>query len=553
MKTSIRRLCVVFLLLIALPGFCYLPVGQSNYFEKKSTLKEPSESVSTPDNELLSAVVNLHKRSNTVDRVCFSSDGKRLTSITGDFTFSGSPKDIVKDFLRDNNSLLTGEENYVPSELEIIESGNSTQFPLVPLKITCQERFNGKKVLGSAVDFHFDSKNALISITGSFLNSGTPENKIVLSFGEAISAARKYINVTEERVAPSAEYVIHTDNSGTRRWAIAVELAASEPLGDWNVVIDAADGSVISMVNQMYALEGKGSVYVSNPLSSSPTVEILPYLYPKVLAGSYSYAVNAKCLSATSPENIYVFEPNNIHFDEVNVYYHTNVVHEFFSKFGFNKLDFSLWGTVHFRVRDNAFFSTKEKKMYFGDGETFNDFALDETVIYHEYAHGVLNEIVSLYNMKESGAINEGQADYFAGSMINSSKSGRWIVAKMGLDCHRNLENSRHYPEDIKDEVHEDGLIWGGFLWDLGIALDRDITDNLIHKSFYYLKAGDPTFADGLTALISADKALYRGINSRLILEIASKRGISASSKRSIVMNKKDISSLITFSEIHKD
>jgi Zn-dependent metalloprotease len=436
------------------------------------------------------------------------------------------------------------------AELEIIERRNSSDSPL---RIACQEKFNGKKVLESAVDFHFDSKDVLTSITGSFMPGGNPENKIALSVEDAIKKARKHLNMTSERAAPSAEYVINADSEGTRRWAVAVELISSDPLGDWDVLIDAEDGSVISVINQLYALEGRGSVYVSNPLDCSATVEILPYLYPKVLAGSYSYAVNAKCLSATSTENLYIFEPENIHFDEVNIYYHTNKVHSFFSKFGFNKLDFSLWGTVHFRVKDNAFFSTKEKKMYFGDGETFNNIALDETVIYHEYAHGVLNEIVQIYNMKESGAINEGQADYFAGSIVNNNKSGRWIVAKMGLDCHRNLENNNHYPENIEHEVHEDGLIWGGFLWDLRKELGQDTSDNIIHNSFYYLKAGDPTFADGVTSLLSADKALYRGINCQLILEVASKRGLSASSQRSIVLNKEDIKSMITFEDVHKD
>jgi hypothetical protein len=89
LKNSIRCLFIIVSFLFALPGFSYLPMTQNSTFEKSSDQRDSSAKVSAPIKELLSAVVKLQNRSNTVDRVCVSSDGKRLTKYYRRFHYFG--------------------------------------------------------------------------------------------------------------------------------------------------------------------------------------------------------------------------------------------------------------------------------------------------------------------------------------------------------------------------------------------------------------------------------------------------------------------------------
>jgi len=220
---------------------------------------------------------------------------------------------------------------------------------------------------------------------------------------------------------------------------------------------------------------------------------------------------------------------------------------------GFHKLDRPMKATVHYKDNfDNAYFSPMEGAMYFGDGNKLNDLAKEEDVAFHEYSHAVLSQIVSLAYSGESGAMNEGQADYFACSFTNDPKLGQWTVAKMGKDCLRNLENTFHYPQDIQNEVHADGRIWGGTLWDLRKALGASVSDKIIFGSFSYLKPGKSKFVDGMNAIITADGNLFGGRNKAKIIEVFQKRGISSATTEGRLLTSDDIKRTRLFRDVQE-
>ena len=103
--------------------------------------------------------------------------------------------------------------------------------------------------------------------------------------------------------------------------------------------------------------------------------------------------------------------------------------------------------------------------------------------------------------------MSEGSADYVSATIngdpiigLNSNERGDFV---------RELETDRVYPDDAIGQVHNDGRIWGSFLWNLrtqwiadhGEAAGTEMTDRLFLGA---LEQG-PTLTDLYEAVILAD------------------------------------------------
>jgi Zn-dependent metalloprotease len=475
--------------------------------------------------------------------------GQRLAGALGTLSApsTDTPETIARRFIGAHPALFGLPQRRSPGTLRTVSSTKAAGGSHVRLLWTIDEA----PLLDSMIDIHMNRQGQVLLANGSLPQLGPIKNHQVLSESQAIAAARRAIGITAERGRPSARAVLLSSESALLR-AWEVHLPALEPLGDWVVSINAETGRPLSRRNQLMFFSGTGSAYPHHPLKGGPVTVELHGLTRNDLAGDFCYAVNGQGNPASSTTATYVFPPESRHFNEVNAYYHVNQAHAYFAGFGFDRLNFSLWTTVHFRKNfDNAFYSPKERKMYFGDGDRFNDFAREEAIIYHGYAHGVLNEIVELNYWKESGAMNEGQADYFACSLSNDPVIGEWVCAKNNLPEIRDLRQFRHYPEDIADEVHHDGRIWGSALWGLRSALGPATADRLIFSSFYYLKPGDPTFADGVNSLLAADAAVFDGRHRETITATCAERGLLGSSPVAAVLDGRDLARARAFASLH--
>jgi len=309
-----------------------------------------------------------------------------------------------------------------------------------------------------------------------------------------------------------------------------VRVAAAKPLGDWEVLVDAATGAVLGRTNHMRFLEtGRGDVYPTNPLDGPPADRPLNDMAAlTALVGPYVKTVNDDGPGASDESGVYRYQPDDTHFDEVMIYHHLNVIHDYYkSTHGFTGLDKQMKATVHYGTNyDNAFFSPWEGSVSFGDGKRLNDLAKEAAIAYHEYTHASTNAIVRLAYKDESGAMDEGMADFFACLLTDDPELGEWTVQKLGWPYLRNLEEKLHYPEDIHGEVHADGKIWGCLLWDLKLALGTDVAAALVHKSRYYLSYR-AKFVNGLKALLEADKRLFGGEHAATVTDVAARRGVT--------------------------
>ncbi|MBN2693987.1 hypothetical protein JXR93_04920 [bacterium] len=193
-------------------------------------------------------------------------------------------------------------------------------------------------------------------------------------------------------------------------------------------------------------------------------------------------------------------------FASIQMYYHVNLVHNYFwERFG-NDLSRELMPKLtavsnyheyqngSWARYDNAFFApavyTSMLGFPFGDAIVFGqgsscDYAYDGDVIYHEYTHGVVDKTSSLvgYNFDkyglsaEPGAMNEGYADYFSSTIANDSIVGNHAGVS------RDLDNDLKCSEAVKGESHYDSRYFSGSLWKIRESLGSEIADRIIFKA----------------------------------------------------------------------
>jgi len=151
----------------------------------------------------------------------------------------------------------------------------------------------------------------------------------------------------------------------------------------------------------------------------------------------------------------------------------------------------------------NAYFDGDLNFMRAGSG--CNNTGRIADVNYHEWGHGF--HYYSLQSGEFDGAMSEGIADVVA--FLNTGDS---TIAPFFFESGegiRNVERDRVYPDDWVNEVHEDGLIFGGAVWDLWSLLEEEMGEDQAYETVNHLlvqavKAG-PTTPEAFDEFILAD------------------------------------------------
>ncbi|MBF0410677.1 MAG: M36 family metallopeptidase [Candidatus Riflebacteria bacterium] len=540
---------IVFFFIFSFVGNCFGYDSYPTLIESKVT-----DSVRNPVSvkaEFIDAFMSF-SRSSQIESLTVTEDGKRLWSMSGKLS-EPLEGDLVKaslNFLTENSQIFNIPQERDEKTFNVVRNEMSAG----GYHVSFQMQIKGYPVHEAVIELHLSEDKRITLAHGSFPTVVNLKENVRLSSKDAIEKAKILVGSKKLYETPFATTKIYPV-SGEGNYAIAYTAAipSEDPLGSFLVTIDAETGEELDRSNEMLFLhEGKGAVYKNHPNISPLTIEPLKYLASTTITGLFAAMRNPKAPNANKPDSMHIYDVNDTHFDEANVYYHINFVHDFFASFGFTKLDRPVPVVVHYGDKlDNAVFDSVFGVIGFGDGDNYHSFAKEETIIYHEYSHCALNEIIKMKNAGESGAMNEGQADYFGSSMTNDPLHGEYVSSKAGLPYIRNLVNNLTYPTDIVGKVHKDGQIWSGTLWDLRKALGSEITDRLLHGSHFYLKGERPTFHDGFIALITADENLYNGKNKAVITSVMNRRGVRASAYRGAVLDKNNLRTIQTFRNIH--
>lgn len=181
-------------------------------------------------------------------------------------------------------------------------------------------------------------------------------------------------------------------------------------------------------------------------------------------------------------------------------------------------------------------------------GVPCRDGAFDANLIYHEYAHGVTDRWVGAesgnLDTRQGGAMGEGWSDFFALHYLhrNRLETGHAIGPYVTGSAYRGIRN---YPisavapgfgdigyDIVGDDVHADGEIWAGTLWEIRTEFARlrktDFAVQLIADAMP-IAGPVPSMLDMRDAILAADFARTGGENLSELWKVFARRGMGAS------------------------
>jgi len=168
------------------------------------------------------------------------------------------------------------------------------------------------------------------------------------------------------------------------------------------------------------------------------------------------------------------------------------------------------------------------------------DAAYDGQVVIHEYAHAVVARALGAgirlgcTSGIQSGALDEGWADYFAISHFNDPVQSAYLSPLTLRGIRRqSYEGYTLTFEDIGNDgfqVHRDGEIWAATLWDLRKTLGARVTDRLVFAALR-LTPCLPSFVDARDAILAADNALNNNANRAAIYRVFARHGLGFSAR----------------------
>ncbi|MCW3014632.1 MAG: Thermolysin metallopeptidase alpha-helical domain [Solirubrobacterales bacterium] len=141
---------------------------------------------------------------------------------------------------------------------------------------------------------------------------------------------------------------------------------------------------------------------------------------------------------------------------------------------------------------DNSFYREGSSKLTITLGKGGVDDAEDGEVIVHEYGHAVQDDQVPGFGSSpEAGAIGEAFGDYLSVEVSNAVTGNTFqqpCVADWDsvsytpgpIHCLRRIDGTKHYPEDVRGEVHADGELWSAALWQARQAIGDPLTADRI-------------------------------------------------------------------------
>ncbi|MBI3892758.1 MAG: M36 family metallopeptidase, partial [Candidatus Wallbacteria bacterium] len=372
---------------------------------------------------------------------------------------------------------------------------------------------------------------------------------------------------TRLRAPAQAELAVLADgDSGEAAWRVV--LACRAPLADWEVVVSAKDGRVLRKRSLLVAATGSGKVFDPNPVvalgdrtlrdggdadgpqfAAAYRVVALPRLDGSgLLRGQWAdvhsqtnevKGVPGPFTRALEPTLNFLYPRSDKRFEETNIYYHLDAIQTYIQQtIGVSNANARVTtANAHEDDVFNSFYSPATRSIYYEDGAGGVDLAEDSDVVVHEYGHAVQdNQVPGWGSVEEGGAMGEGFADFLA-CVYSSTKTvnaggpdpdpacvGEWAFSGRG-NCLRRTDGTKHYPQDLDSEVHDDGEIWSACLWQIRGLYGNTIALRLVLESHFLLDDFADFFA-GANAILTADDNLYGGTHKSAIRDIFIARGI---------------------------
>jgi len=383
-----------------------------------------------------------------------------------------------------------------------------------------QQTFAGRPVIGGQLSFRF-KRDRLVAIgSEAFPKIAVTLTDAPIAAATAQARARAWIL---DGVAGSASagavdgpfilpvVVASMSQAGQKiryHEVLRVTVEASAPIGRFAVYLDAATGDPIAREQLLHFASGIVAFKVPLRGPQGPRIDLpAPLLGVFVnavaattdangvvnfadgadasviagLIGNQVRIVNEAGPLATKdlslpPGGIALWsDPSELVDAQLSAYVHANVVKQRIRSVdpSFTYLDQQLQVTVNIGDICNAF-SDGDSINFFQAGQGCENTARIADVVYHEYGHSAhVQGLIPGVGLFE-GALSEGIADYLSATITNDASLAPGFFLDAPGEPLRELDppgDEWRWPDDLTAQVHDDGRIIGGTLWDLRTAL----------------------------------------------------------------------------------
>jgi len=428
---------------------------------------------------------------------------------------------------------------------------------------------NGLRVFDAETAVHVDRAGRVRALTNSFAPGIDPSvalAKPALDEASARAAAVAALgDLTVDDVTLHApELGIAADGIGRLAYRVVVE--TFEPLDAFQVTIDATTGERIGEPRSVARYDGTASVMVPNAVVASgntglsdggnangavPASAYSTRVLGRLAATGFLDGPSVSTANTSTRLNVAngdfgAFRRGDNGYEAIEIYWAIETAQRYYQDV------LHLNNVANYQILVNATWAPNgnpnvDNSRYLsnGSGTGSLEFGLggvddgeDGEIVWHEYGHATLDNQRPNISGLEGGAIHEGFGDYLAATLSTTVPGDARFHALIGewdatsYDFHdptylRRVDGTKQYPDDLDNEVHDDGEIWSSILWDIHQSLGRAAADPIIFNANFLLPQ-DVGFEDGAAALLQADVMLNGGANAAAISAALANHGLAA-------------------------
>lgn len=448
---------------------------------------------------------------------------------------------------------------FLASHLELLAPGASlSDFVMVSNHLDRQtglrtvgffQYHDGLRVVGGQVSVRFKNdrlfvigSEALPRVEGRLPSTPVPER-------HARSVATAWVLTDAAATARDLDYAgamilpLVSHDRVEYRTVVKVTVDARDPIGRWDVYVDASSGAPVAREQTLRF--ATGSVHYNVPLRYPNADRAdLPAAGASVVidgatvnadalggvtwAGTAAGSLTARARGAlvrvindAGSENTYMttIEPEGqaiwnaadqpLIDAQITTFIHSAIVKDYVRSFApdLEYLDAELRATVNIDDSCNAF----------SDGETINFFQSSQQcentgrladVVYHEFGHSLHAQSIVPGVGAFDGAFSEGLSDYLAATIVDDPGMGRGFFYDETALRHMDPPDKEHvWPDDV-GQIHYTGIIFAGAMWDLRkILVDRygydegvELSDRLFYAAVQRASDIPTTYVEILAA-----------------------------------------------------
>jgi zinc metalloprotease ZmpB len=377
-----------------------------------------------------------------------------------------------------------------------------------------------------------------------------PDNlptKHTLSEAAAVSVVTNYLQPKRPAYdPPQTRLVIWAGDN--RDFAVCWQVwqYLDDPMGDWEVLVDANTGAIRRVIDRACYVDGTGLIFRPDPLTTARVAyggnyadnndasnaqlfaqEFLDTLWHITqngstysLSGPYCQIIDFESptvtpVTAANPDS-FRFTRDAQGFEDVNVYYNITTSQRWIQSLGFTTIQNNPIGVDPHGLNgdDNSHYIPSSNRIAYGEGGV--DDAEDADVIWHEYGHAIQTGSVPGWGAGgDERAMGEGFGDYWAGSFSRSISdyNHTWVYNWDGHNPFwdgRLLNSNYHYPQDNTSDIYRGGAIWSQACYETDLDVGRAVMNRIVLEHHFHIGTG-ATMLTAAQAIVAADNSLYAG------------------------------------------